>query len=60
MIWTQMDWRSPRAVLEEGIDLLYASDYAGYEQHCKRVVSDARDAGPVFHALRPTSPWPYP
>ena len=41
-----------RAVLEEGIDLLYASDYAGYEQHCKRVVSDARDAGPVFHALR--------
>ena len=42
-----------RTVLEEGIDLLGAGDYAGYEQHCQRVVSDARDAGPVFHVLRP-------
>ncbi|MCY3936314.1 MAG: hypothetical protein OXG09_10070 [Chloroflexi bacterium] len=42
-----------RAVLQEGIDQLSAGDYAAYDGHCQRVVSDARDAGPVFHALRP-------
>ena len=41
------------AMLEEGIDLLGAGDYTGYERHCLRAKSDARDAGPVFHALRP-------
>ena len=41
------------AMLEEGIDLLGAGDYAGYERHCLRAKSDAREAGPVFHALRP-------
>lgn len=51
-----MDWEGlafAREVLQEGIDLLGAGDYAGYDQHCQRVVSDALDAGPVFHALRP-------
>ncbi len=42
-----------RSVLEEGIDLLGTGDYVGYERHCLRAKSDARDAGPVFHALRP-------
>jgi len=42
-----------RAVLEEGIALLGEGDYAAYEAHCIRAKSDARDAGPLFHALRP-------
>ena len=42
-----------RTVLNEGIQLLGAGDYAAYDAHCSRAKSDARDAGPVFHALRP-------
>lgn len=42
-----------RTVLEEGIRLLGAGDYDAYEEHCIRAKSDSRDAGPVFHALRP-------
>ena len=42
-----------RRVLNEGIQLLGAGDYVAYDAHCSRAKSDARDAGPVFHALRP-------
>ena len=51
-----MSWEGSeyaRLLLEEGIATLGAGDYAGYDRHCQRVFSDARDAGPVFHALRP-------
>jgi len=41
-----------RAVLEEGIALLERGDYWGYNQHCVRAKSDARDAGQVFGYLR--------
>jgi len=41
-----------RRTLEEGIDLLAAGDYWGYNQHCVSAKSDARDAGQVFRYLR--------
>jgi hypothetical protein len=41
-----------RATIEEGIALLAAGDYAGYDAHCVRAKSDARDAGVVFRYLR--------
>jgi hypothetical protein len=41
-----------RAKLEEGIRLLEAGDYWGYNQHCVEAKSDARDAGQVFRYLR--------
>ncbi len=41
-----------RRALEEGIALLEAGDYWGYNQHCVQVRSDARDAGQVFRYLR--------
>jgi hypothetical protein len=41
-----------RASIEEGIALLSAGDYWGYNQHCVRARSDARDAGQVFRYLR--------
>ncbi|MEZ4708999.1 MAG: hypothetical protein R3A44_17465 [Caldilineaceae bacterium] len=41
-----------RKTLEEGIALLEAGDYWGYNQHCVRARSDARDAGQVFRYLR--------
>ena len=41
-----------RERLEEGIRLLEAGDYWGYNQHCVDAKSDARDAGQVFRYLR--------
>lgn len=41
-----------KAVLEEGIALLEKGDYWGYNQHCVKAKSDARDAGQVFRYLR--------
>ena len=41
-----------RRTLQEGIDLLEAGDYRGYNQHCVRARNDARDAGPLFRSLR--------
>ncbi|MCA9980322.1 MAG: hypothetical protein KDD89_05805 [Anaerolineales bacterium] len=38
--------------LEEGIALLEAGDYWGYNQHCVTAKSDARDAGQLFRYLR--------
>jgi len=41
-----------RRAIEQGIDILGRGDYWGYNQHCVRVKSDARDAGQVFRYLR--------
>ena len=41
-----------RKTLQEGIDLLEAGDYWGYNGHCVRAKSDARDAGQLFRYLR--------
>jgi len=41
-----------RTRIQEGIDLLEAGDYWGYNQHCVDAKSDARDAGQVFRLLR--------
>ncbi len=41
-----------QACIEEGIELLAVGDYWGYNQHCVRVKSDARDAGQVIRCLR--------
>jgi hypothetical protein len=41
-----------REAIEEGISLLAAGDYWGYNQHCVEAKSDARDAGQVFRYLR--------
>jgi len=41
-----------RKTLEEGIAILSKGDYWGYNQHCVRAKSDARDAGQVFRYLR--------
>ena len=41
-----------RTRIEEGIELLAQGDYWGYNQHCVRAKSDARDAGQVFRCLR--------
>jgi hypothetical protein len=41
-----------RRRIQEGIDLLGAGDYWGYNQHCVSAKSDARDAGQVFRYLR--------
>jgi hypothetical protein len=38
--------------LQEGMILLEQGDYWGYNQHCVRAKSDARDAGQVFRYLR--------
>ncbi len=38
--------------IQEGIDILEAGDYWGYNQHCVDAKSDARDAGQVFRYLR--------
>jgi hypothetical protein len=40
------------SVLEDGIRILEAGDYAGYNAHCVVAKSDARDAGQVFRYLR--------
>jgi hypothetical protein len=41
-----------RRTIEEGMDILGRGDYRGYNQHCVRAKSDARDAGQVFRYLR--------
>ena len=41
-----------RTVIEEGLEILGKGDYWGYNQHCVRAKSDARDAGQVFRYLR--------
>jgi hypothetical protein len=41
-----------RRTIEEGMALLARGDYWGYNQHCVRAKSDARDAGQVFRYLR--------
>jgi hypothetical protein len=41
-----------RDTIEEGLALLEAGDYAGYDAHCLEAKSDARDAGVVFRYLR--------
>lgn len=41
-----------RRRIQEGIDILAAGDYWGYNQHCVSAKSDARDAGQVFRYLR--------
>ena len=38
--------------LEDGIRILEAGDYWGYNQHCVEAKSDARDAGQLFRYLR--------
>jgi len=38
--------------LEDGIRILEAGDYWGYNQHCVDAKSDARDAGQLFRYLR--------
>jgi hypothetical protein len=37
--------------IEEGIAILEAGDYWGYNQHCVEAKSDARDAGQLFRYL---------
>ena len=41
-----------RQTINEGIDLLAAGDYWGYNGHCVDAKSDARDAGQLFRYLR--------
>src|SRR6266508_4166906 len=41
-----------RRTIEEGMQILGHGDYWGYNQHCVRAKSDARDAGQVFRYLR--------
>ena len=41
-----------KEVLEEGMAILEGGDYWGYNEHCVRAKSDARDAGQVFRYLR--------
>ncbi len=41
-----------RTSIEEGIELLAAADYWGYNQQCVRATSDPHDAGQVFRYVR--------
>ena len=41
-----------RRTIDEGMAILGRGDYWGYNQHCVRAKSDARDAGQVFRYLR--------
>ena len=41
-----------RSVIEAGMRLLEAGDYAAYNQHCVDAKSDARDTGQVYRWLR--------
>lgn len=41
-----------RASIDESNRLLADADYAAYLQHCVRARNDARDAGPLYRALR--------
>lgn len=44
-----------KSVIEEGMQILAAGDYWGYNQHCVRAKSDARDTGQVYRYLRGTT-----
>jgi hypothetical protein len=44
--------RRAQSVIEEGLRILEAGDYWGYNQHCVTAKSDHRDAGQVFRYLR--------
>lgn len=44
--------RRAQNVLEEGIAILEKGDYWGYNEHCVKAKSDARDSGQVFRYLR--------
>ncbi len=44
--------RRAQAMIEDGMRILGAGDYWGYNQHCVAAKSDARDAGQVFRYLR--------
>ena len=41
-----------QSMIEAGIKLLEAGDYAAYNQHCIEAKSDARDTGQVYRYLR--------
>ncbi|MCY4464776.1 MAG: hypothetical protein OXE46_04495 [Chloroflexi bacterium] len=41
-----------QSVIEAGIKLLEAGDYAAYNQHCIEAKSDARDTGQIYRYLR--------
>lgn len=45
-------WDLARRRINEGIHLLEAGDYRGYNQRCVAAKSDARDAGQLFYYLR--------
>lgn len=41
-----------KSVIEEGLAILSKGDYWGYNQHCLKAKSDARDSGQVYRYLR--------
>lgn len=41
-----------KSVIESGIGILEAGDYAAYNRHCVEAKSDARDTGQVYRYLR--------
>lgn len=41
-----------RKTIDEGIQILAGGDYWGYNQHCVRAKSDARDAGQVLRFMK--------
>jgi hypothetical protein len=43
-----------RTQIERSHELLSTGDYAAYLQHCVATRNDARDSGPLLHALRPS------
>ncbi|MCY3831829.1 MAG: hypothetical protein OXG85_02360 [Chloroflexi bacterium] len=45
-------WARAKAVIEDGMRLLEAGDYWGYNEHCVEAKSDARDSGQVVRYLR--------
>lgn len=46
-----------RRRIEEGLGLLRCGDYWGYNQHCVRAKSDARDVGQVLRLLAGPAEW---
>lgn len=45
------------ARIDAGFALLAAGDRAGYQEHCVRTKSDARDVGPVLRELLGPCRW---
>ena len=43
--------------IDAGLALLAAGDHAGYQEHCVRTKSDARDVGPVLRELLGPCRW---